>query len=217
MIEFDTALIILMVEALAALLLLGVILLIVFSRRRSREHAAAHDLVVRLEKSEVKRSKKLGEAIIECCEIDKDKLREILKEISSCEHALYQQILQIFLKRDVALLNQIDSYINKLSSPYCRLLKDSNSTEVVSNDEELEEAKLQISRLKKEGAQLSEQLEMAMKTMDEISAEYTRVFSGTQSELELENSSKKMLRIFHEAEKTIRSSMKGLDEVGEKS
>nr|WP_305909126.1 hypothetical protein [Methylomarinum sp. Ch1-1]MDP4522014.1 hypothetical protein [Methylomarinum sp. Ch1-1] len=51
-----------------------------------------------------------------------------------------------------------------------------------------------------------------MKTMDEISAEYTRVFSGKQSELELENSSKKMLRIFQEAENTIRSSVKEIED-----
>jgi len=53
--------------------------------------------------------------------------------------------------------------------------------------------------LTEDNNRLAEQLTVAMSTMDEISDEYTRVFSGTQTELELENSSKKMFSIFQKA------------------
>jgi hypothetical protein len=46
-----------------------------------------------------------------------------------------------------------------------------------------------------------------MQTIDDITGEYTRVFSGNQSALELENSSKKMLQIFHDAEHCIRTNL----------
>lgn len=212
MIEFDSALIILMAEALAALLVLAVVALFIVARKRKKEHAAAKELINRLEEAEIGRIKKLGSLIQEHCVIDDDKLRGILKEISQCERTLYQQVLQIFLQRDVAVLQDIDRYVNKLSVPYCQLLQESNSLEAPVNQEELEHARERISRLKKEGAMLSEQLQKAMQTMEEISNEYTRVFSGTQSELELNNSSKKMMSIFHQAEHTIRSSFKELQQ-----
>lgn len=217
MIELDTALIILMVEALVGLVLLAIVLLFLFAKRKKREHVAANELITRLEEAEIKRSKKLGELIKENCEIDNNQLQEILREIRNCEHALYQQILQIFLQRDAALLKEIDRAINKLANPYCRILQESNGLVDPGSIEELERAKAQISQLKKEGKQLAEQLEKALHTMDEISTEYTRVFSGKQTELELENSSKKMLRIFQEAEKSARGSFKGLGEAGEGS
>jgi len=210
MIEVDSVLIILMVEILAGLLLLAVVFFIFYHKRRSKERTDAHKLIDKLEEAEVIRTKKLGKRINENCQIDNEKLRAILKEINHCEHELYQQILQIFLKRDGALLKEIDHYVNKLSTPYCNILRDSVTAADNGNNSELEEAKAQISCLKKEGAILAEQLQMAMQTMDEISSEYTRVFSGSQSELELENSSKKMMRIFADAEKTIRSSFKEL-------
>jgi len=209
MIELDSVLIVLMIEALAVLLLLVVVAFIFHHKRRSKERTDAHDLIDKLEEMEVIRTKKLGDRINEYCQIDNEKLRVILKEIKLYEQELYQQILHIFLKRDGALLKEIDHYVNRLSMPYCNILRDSLSADN-GDHSELEEAKAQISRLKKEGSVLAEQLQMAMQTMDEISSEYTRVFSGTQSELELENSSKKMMRIFADAEKTIRSSFKEL-------
>lgn len=217
MIELDSALIIIMAEALAVLVLLAVMSLFFLTRRKNRERAAADELISRLEAAEIKRNRKLGELIGENCEIDSEKLQDILHEIRDCEHALYQQILKIFLQRDVALLKEIDRAINKLATPYCRILQESNGMAGSGNESELEQAREQISLLKKEGRQLSEQLQTAMQTMDEISAEYTRVFSGKQSELELENSSKKMLKIFHEAETTIRESFKELGKTGEDS
>nr|WP_305909127.1 hypothetical protein [Methylomarinum sp. Ch1-1]MDP4522015.1 hypothetical protein [Methylomarinum sp. Ch1-1] len=149
MIELDSAMIILMTEVLVGLLALAVVLLIMYGKRRSREHAAANELINRLEQAEISRGKKLGQLIRENCVIDNDKLKDILKEIGRCEQALYQQILQIFLKRDVAMLKEIDRYINKLAIPYCQVIQDANSASTPGDNEELEEAKAQISRLKK--------------------------------------------------------------------
>ncbi len=215
MIELDSALIVLMVEALAVLVVMASSALFFSAKRKSRERAAAHELISRLEDAEAKRSKKLGELIKENCDIDNEKLREVLQEIRDCEHALYQQILHIFLQRDVALLKEIDRYINKLAMPYCKILQEATATADPSGGQELEQARLEIGRLKKEGKQLGDQLQTAMQTMDEISAEYTRVFSGKQTELELENSSKKMLKIFADAEKSIRDSFKEADQARE--
>lgn len=215
MIELDSALIILMAEALAVLSILALGVLWLIFRRKKKEHAAAKELINRLEEAEIGRIKKLGQVIQEHCLIDNDKLKEILKEISQCERTLYQQILQVFLRRDVAVLQDIDRYVNKLATPYCQLLQESNSLEGAGNEAELEQARERIRRLKQEGALLSEQLQKAMQTMEEISNEYTRVFSGTQSELELSNSSKKMMGIFQQAEKSIRASFKELQQFEE--
>jgi len=211
MIELDSVLIILMIEALAALLLLAAVFFVFYHKRRSKERTDVHQLIDKLEDADGIRTKGLEERIHANCQVDNEKLKLILKEINTCEHELYQKIVQIFLKRDGALLKEIDHSINRLSTPYCNILRESVAAGDSGNNSELEEAKAQISRLKREGARLAKQLQMSMQTIDEISSEYTRVFSGTQSEMELENSSKKMLCIFADAEKTVRSSFKELE------
>ncbi len=204
MIELDSVFIVILIEVLAVLILMVVVFFVLSGKRRSEEHMAANKLIDKLEDSESERTKKLAAAITETCQIDPVRLKEILKEINELEQRLYHRVLQIFLKRDINQLKKLDQNVNDLSMPYCKILSASESFP----DNHPEPDVTQIDQLKKENEKLSEQLQMAMHTMDEISAEYTRVFSGTQSELELENSSKKMMRIFADAEKAIRASCK---------
>jgi hypothetical protein len=98
----------------------------------------------------------------------------------------------------MALLNQIDKRISNLSLPYCDLLTNLHTSTTLP----------QVSSNPKQGLerinqQLVQQLDTAMQTIDEITAEYTRVFSGNQTALELENSRKKMLQIFQDTEYNI--------------
>jgi len=144
--------------------------------------------------------------ITENCNIAPDVVKGLLNEISSSERILYQQIIQIFLNRDVELLNDMDQYIDNISEPYCKIIRHSSGN--AEESDTLNAAEDKIERLMQQTERLGEQLTVSMNTMDEISAEYSRVFSGTQTELELENSSKKMFAIFHDAEQQIRDLFK---------
>jgi hypothetical protein len=117
---------------------------------------------------------------------------------------LYQQIIRIFLNRDATVLGDIDQQIDKISEPYCKMLSYSSGSK--DDTDKVKQQEQENDQLTRENERLGEQLTIAMNTMDEISAEYTRVFSGTQTELELENSSKKMFSIFQQASQKIKAS-----------
>jgi hypothetical protein len=206
MIDLNSIVVILMAEALAALFLIILVFFLLSRKKSSGEQVAAHQLIDKLEGTKNFKTKKLGKMISDHCAIEQDELKELLREISHSERILYQNIIQVFLNKDTSLLKKIDQQIDGLSEPYCKILtRYSGNTAGVEKREVVEN---KISEQTQENMRLSEQLSAAMSTMDEISSEYTRVFSGTQTELELENSSKKMFTIFHEAEQRIRDSYK---------
>jgi len=205
MIEFNSITMVLLVEAFAVLAL-WLIAFLIFSRKKSvNEETAAHELIDKLEDTEKIKIKKLGSMITESCHISENELNTILDEIIQGEKVLYQNIIQMFLNKDTTLLREIDQYIDNISEPYCKILR--HSSESSTNSEELEAAENRIQQLMQNNKKLSEQLNMSLSTMDDISAEYTRVFSGTQTELELENSSKTMLNIFRSAQQQVKKSV----------
>jgi hypothetical protein len=206
MIELNSVFVVLMTEALAGLVLLVLGFLFITRKKSSGEQIAASKLIDKLEDTENIKAKQLQDMITESCNIAPDEVKELLNEISSSERVLYQQIIQMFLSRDIEMLNDMDQYIDGISEPYCKIIRYSSGNTEESNALEVAEDK--IESLMQQTERLGEQLTVSMKTMDEISAEYTRVFSGTQTELELENSSKKMFSIFQDAEQRIKDSFK---------
>jgi len=195
MIELSPVSMIFLVEISIVLFLFLVLLFFVSKNKRKGEHAASSKIIDKLKNIEKIKAKKLAELISEHCELEPEDLEGFLAEVKSNERKLYQQIIRIFLKRDVELLGKIDQHIDKFAEPYCKVLAHASGGDA-EKEKELEE---KLNKVVEENKRLAEQLTIAMSTMDEISDEYTRVFSGTQTELELENSSKKMFSIFQKA------------------
>ncbi|MCK4841673.1 MAG: hypothetical protein KAT04_07290 [Methylococcales bacterium] len=208
MIELDSVVVVLVLEVLAVLLLLILGFLLFSKNKRSKENAASHYLINKLEKNEHNKAETLRKLVSESCVMEKDELTDWLAQVSYNDKLLYKQIIKMFLNRDVKLLTDIDKHVDNLSKPYFKLLD--FAAIATEESEEMKAAKNKINNLIGENKLLTEQLSMAKKTMDEISAEYTRVFSGTQTELELENSSKKMLKTFKYAEQQVKASVKKL-------
>ena len=201
MIELDSVVVVLMIEALVALLSLAFGYFLYTRTTKNNEHKAADKFVVKLKKNESERGKKIEDIILKNCDIEPDSLKKLLQEIITSERSLYQQIIQMFLNRDINLLVEMDEYVHNLSKPYCKALKDKSShgTNHVALENEVQIAHEKIDKLNDERSRLSDQLQMAMTTMDEISTEYTRMFNGTKNKSELEKSSTKMLQIYRVA------------------
>jgi len=195
MVELDSVMFVVMLEALLALSIVISLILFLARKKKQKEQLASNELIDKLQDTEKIKVKQMNELISTHCELEPGRVNELLEEVQTSERNLYKQIIKIFLNRDIKLLGNIDQHIESLAEPYCKLLSHSSG-----GGSEVEE---QIQKLTSDNERLSEQLTIAMNTMDEISAEYTRVFSGTQTELELENSSKKMFEIFHQAGKQI--------------
>lgn len=197
MMALDSALVILLAEALAAIILLAGALFFISRNKRNKEIQAINSFINQMDEQAEFKNKPLNQLLSETCGLNSKEVRATLQNVSDSERALMKKVIQLFLEREMTLLNEIDRCIGDLSEPYCRLLANMTSTPKASiseTDQGLERVNQQLVR----------QLNTAMQTIDEITAEYTRVFSGNQSELELENSSKKMLQIFQDSIRSIK-------------
>lgn len=210
MIELSPISFILLIEVLVAMVLLVFSFLLFSRNKNSSEQVAAHKFIDKLENTKNFKTNELKQIMSQQSSIDTDKLEQLLGEINQNDHVLYQQVIQLFISRDVKLLQKINQTIEQLSEPYCNLLSYS------SNDDDQDKEKLQVAESKihkliLDTGLLDQQLTEAINTMDEISAEYTRVFTGTQTEEELEKSSRKMLMTYKESEQRIRASFKDVE------
>lgn len=210
MIELSPISFILLIEVLVAMVLLVFSFLLFSRNKNSSEQVAVHKFIDKLENTKNFKTNELKQIMSQQSSIDTDKLEQLLGEINQNDHVLYQQVIQLFISRDVKLLQKINQTIEQLSEPYCNLLSYS------SNDDDQDKEKLQVAESKihkliLDTGLLDQQLTEAINTMDEISAEYTRVFTGTQTEEELEKSSRKMLMTYKESEQRIRASFKDVE------
>lgn len=198
MMTLDTALVILLAEGLGALILLSAAWIFLYRTRRNKEMRALDSFITQFNDQAAFKNKPLYQLLSDTCGLDQQAVEQTLKDVSDSERALMQIIIKLFLQREMSLLNQIDKRINNLSEPYCQLLADFHPTSATASH-----SKSPKQGLEHINQQLVHQLDTAMQTIDEITAEYTRVFSGNQTALELENSRKKMMQIFQETEHNI--------------
>lgn len=220
--NIDSALIILLAEALLAVLVVALIAFWFGRRKNQKEQEAVNDLINKLFANGENRAEELTELIkANMAGISDQDLSALLTEISEQERTLYQKIIEIFIKRDCDELVHIDSCIKDMTVSYGKIgnsanvelppgITDENGQPVRIEDyaEELKAAQERISQYKLETERISEQLGVAMNSMDEISAEYTRMFSSEKSVAELESSRQRMLRIFATAEHKIHDALK---------
>ena len=208
MIELNSIFVVLLVEGLVCLVLLVIGRWLFYNKKNSGEQVAVHELIDKLEDTVNFKAKKQDEMVSKYCVKESDELKQLLSDITDNEHVLYQQIIKMFVNRDVDLLQAIDQPIDKLSEPYYKIIKYVSENAAATERQALSDNDLH--RLKQENERLGVQLKEAMHTIEEITAEYSKVFSGTQTELELENSSKKMFGIFKNVEHQVRASYKDL-------
>jgi len=198
-----------MAEALLAFFLLILVWFFISKKKTTGDELASEKVIEKLQDTENIKAKQLSILISTHCDLEPAKVNEVLADIRSNERQLYKQIIQVYLNRDVEALETIDQHIDQLSEPYCKLL--ARSSESAVDTDKIKKEQQEAKKLINENERLREQLTVAMNTMDEISAEYTRVFSGTQTELELDNSSKKMFMIFRQAEQQIKETSIDVD------
>lgn len=210
MMQFDSVVVILAAEALAFLALLVAALFFTSRNRRGKEMAHINRFISELEEQATVKNRRLEQFLSESCSLPDAEIEQVLREVNTAERALFKEIIRLFLKREMVLLQEIEQRIGQLTLPYQNLLNNAGNLSPESAASESPQLNKQAG-LERINQQLVRQLDTAMKTIDEMSAEYTRVFSGNQTALELENSSKKMLQIFLDAERGIRASMAELE------
>lgn len=197
MMALDSAMVIIMAEVLLTMVVLAGVLFYVSRKKRARELKEINSFLNLMEEQALLKNQPLDKLLRETCGFDTLVVRDTLKNVSQSERELMQKIIQLFLQREMALLNEIDRSIGNLSEHYCQLLNHLAAMPRADADGNAQ-------ALERINQQLVRQLDTAMQTIDEITGEYTRVFAGNQSGLELENSSKKMLQIFQDSIRNIK-------------
>lgn len=195
MIELDPAVVIILSEALLILILLALIIPFMARKKNSVAHDAAQTLIKKLEKNQGDRTGQLEHMMQNFTCLQSDQTESLLEEITGKEKQFYQYILRMFFNRDTELLKKIDKLIQNYSEPYCKLLRFSATQS--DNDDSLQHAQQEISRLKKENQRLSTQMDIVKHMMTEVSVEYAQIFGGSRTELELNNSSKKIMALLN--------------------
>ena len=208
MMTWDLAWLILLEEAFGLGLLVLVIFLVRSRSKHEQEIATIESFIGQFEKNESIKSGLLETILLEKCDLKPELTADILQKVSESERALLQRIVQMLLLRDPKCLAEIEQLIVKLSEPYCTVLA---GTELGFAEIDDGRKNSKVVGLEKVNKQLVRQLETAMQTIDEISSEYTRVFSGHQTLLELDNSSKKMQQIFKDIEQRIKQNIADMD------
>lgn len=198
MIEINEVFAVFIGEAFIALLLVFIIILLISMKRRKRDRAAASGLIKKVSKGNELREKEMFDLLGEDSGVDEGCLKEIINEMRTQERALYQHVIQLYLKRDAKMLSKIEGQVQALAEPYKRLLSEkSGGTEVDPGLlEEIEKIKLEQNRLRADNERLATQLGVAMETMDEVSTEYSMLFSSSKAADELNASKTRMLTIF---------------------
>lgn len=202
---FDSVMVLLAFEALIALVVIGSVVFFALRKRRGKELAEIDRFIDDLDEQGYVRDQALENFLGRQCGIAANDIQSLLERLNASERALFQDVIRLFLKRELALLSEIEQKIGALTLPFQELL----ATRVEARTETSGDSAhaQQLAGMERINQQLVKQLDNAMKTIDEMSAEYTRVFSGNQTALELENSSKKMMQIFHDAEHVIHQLM----------
>lgn len=205
MMGLDSAWVILMAEALLGLVILALVLWILFRRRRGHELAAIDAFISQMQGASVVKNQPLDELLTQQCGFNRERVEIVLQQVSDSERVLFQRIIQLFLQRETDLLAEIDQSIGELSDPYCQVI----ITMAAERRQPSSSAagSVEVTEFERANQLLSRQLKTAMQTIDDVTAEYARVFSGQQSALELENGRKKMLEAFQRVEMEIKQNM----------
>lgn len=203
--SFEAAWVLIMAEVLAALIIM-VTGYWVYLRYKKQQTINKIDRFIEtfLDHGPLK-TEPLGQLLSNSDIVDWETVEKTVQSVGAAERALFQQIIQFYLQQNPNLLKNIEKQIGNLSEPYFQLIKHLTKTaqsnhEATQNESILSEARsvVQVNQ------QLTHQLKHALQTIEEITNEYTRVFNGRQTALELENSSQKMIQLFREAEQQLK-------------
>ncbi|MEH6502482.1 MAG: hypothetical protein V7682_01135 [Cycloclasticus sp.] len=190
---------VLLAEVLFAVLIILGLILFVASRQKKTTHKAIQTLIKKIKKNAVNRKEKVNEDDV-FSSLDGNLIDELFEEVREKESKMYQHIVKIFLKKEADDLKSLDSYMDEISAPYWKALKEvvEQSRVNVQDGADSSPVSMEMTLVVNENERLSEQLSAALKTLDEVSNEYANMFDGKKEREELNSSRARVLDHFHQ-------------------
>jgi len=181
-------------------------------QKRSSDRSEISSVIAGIKRDKDLRQKELKE-VLHIPSMDQLELDDLLNEIHYNESKLYQHVVKVFLKKEVDHLKALEQHVKSLSDPYWKVLRQySNATVGSSKDgEELKQLQAGLQVALDEKDRLSEHLGMVLKTLDEVSGEYTNMFDKDADVTELDESKQRMIEYFEQAALAAPVSKEGSD------
>ncbi|MCK9606082.1 MAG: hypothetical protein M0R33_06475, partial [Methylomonas sp.] len=104
MMAVDTALVILLTEAMGVLILLSAGLFFIARRKRKREMQAIDSFINNFNDQASFKNQPLHQLLSETCGLDEQTVEQTLKDVSESERALMQIVIKLFMQRVMPLL-----------------------------------------------------------------------------------------------------------------
>ncbi|MCP3664570.1 MAG: hypothetical protein GY696_19115 [Gammaproteobacteria bacterium] len=171
-------------EVLLATTLISVVLVVLFFIRKRRDHSAAHKLISHIKDDSARRRMETEKIISEHFGLGGDSLHGTVSSINKQETVFYQNMINIYLKRDAAALENLNIAFEGAIDPYRTLepsLGGGGDTVGVEGSGE-SDLEAEIERLTNENHNLSEELKITMDTMGRMLKEYSTMFAGGEGE-----------------------------------
>ena len=192
---------VLLVETILVALVVLFIIFFVLGKDKKEQRKAVSAITKKFKKNCSQRNAEVT-ADLAFASVDGELLDGFLQEVEQKEAKLYRQIMSVFLQKDVSLIKACDKSIAEVSAVYWEGLRKSvrhspgaiNDDKVAPVEAELKEALIEQERINSE-------LTTALTTLDEVSAEYSHLFSSSKDQQELAESKERMLACFQLASK----------------
>lgn len=186
--EFYSSLFFLISEiGIFLLLILGTVVFMA-KKRSMKDKSLAIVLVEKIKKSEPEKKEKLLSMLKDIYGYEDEKAEEKMDEVIRNEKKLYNNLIQIFMKKDRDKITQFDKYLNDVIESYQGIsqVEGSNNTGSADGEEErgsnLVITREENSNLREANKKLKKDLDAAMQTMESMMSEYASMYEGGQKD-----------------------------------
>lgn len=146
--------------------------------RKSNERKAIAKLIGRIKADEARRKSETRSLMQENFGYAGDQLESIVNKIAREEKRLYQALINLFLKRDVNLMEVLHVECEGVTEPYRTLEFPKVESGAEKDDGQLNDLEVEVVALKEENTRLSTELGITMNTMGTILIEYASKYAG---------------------------------------
>jgi hypothetical protein len=201
MIEIPALIAVLAAEAIVALSGLLILLGYRRSRKKRLDRAEAGRFIDRVNETGESRLAELYAALApDGGPPSEPWFRTLLEEIMAREKAIYRQAFEAFLNRDAARLAEIDAQVRELAEPYCRLIEQWREKlpkyDPTRDLERIDELQAEVLRTRAEADHARAELALALESLEDVSAEYAKMFGSRKTADQLQASLGRVLGIF---------------------
>jgi hypothetical protein len=179
--QIDPLLFLIMVELLVVTVAVSIGLAFIWFSRKRRDKKAAVTLVARIKEDRDRRKDETKDILNKRFGFTGDQLEELATTIDREEKRFYQVLINTYLRRDVAVLENIYIEYEGAVNPYRKLEPPLEAAPAASGTGDINES-AEMLRLKEENKRLSEEVRITMETMGRMLNEYSAMFAGGGSD-----------------------------------